>query len=69
MLNRQSARSLARYRLWADQLTYETVASLPPGEAVRPVTTTGEELRQQVDHFTRHFILNLAAEMLRNRCE
>jgi uncharacterized damage-inducible protein DinB len=28
-----TARQLARYRAWADKLTYEAVAALPPGEA------------------------------------
>ena len=49
MLNRQSARSLARYRLWADQLTYETVASLPPGEAAKERPRFARRLARVLD--------------------
>ena len=50
MLNRQSARSLARYRLWADQLTYETVASLPPGEAAKERPTPLKSIIGTLNH-------------------
>src|SRR5215475_3062163 len=33
MMPHNNACLLARYRLWADELTYDAVAALPPGEA------------------------------------
>ena len=35
MFDREAARSLARYKAWADDLTLKAVALLPPGEAAR----------------------------------
>ena len=35
MLDREGARSLARYKTWADNLTLSAVTALPPGEAAR----------------------------------
>ena len=35
MIDVEAARLLARYRIWADRLTYEAVAALPPGEAAK----------------------------------
>ncbi len=35
MLDREFARLLARYKTWADRLTFEAVAALPAGEAER----------------------------------
>lgn len=35
MIDPSSANLLARYRMWADQHTFDAVAALPPGEAAR----------------------------------
>jgi uncharacterized damage-inducible protein DinB len=35
MTDPSKARLLARYRMWADQLTFDAVAALPPGEAAK----------------------------------
>lgn len=35
MIDVDAARLLARYRMWADRLTFDAVAALPPGEAAR----------------------------------
>jgi uncharacterized damage-inducible protein DinB len=50
MLNRQSARSLARYRQWADQLTFEAVALLPPGEADKERPTPLKSIIGTLNH-------------------
>ena len=35
MMDLHGVRQLARYRLWADRLTFDAVAALPPGEAAK----------------------------------
>jgi hypothetical protein len=51
-MNTATAGTLAQYRAWADALTYETVAALPPGEAVkeRPTLQKPASLLESV-HF------------------
>jgi len=50
MLNPSSARLLSRYRLWADERTYQAVAALPPGEAARQRPTLLKSIIGTLNH-------------------
>lgn len=43
-------RLLARYRLWADQLTFDAVAALPPGEATKERPTLFKTMIGTLNH-------------------
>ena len=45
-----TANLLARYRAWADRLTYEAVAALPPGELVRERPTLFKTIIGTLNH-------------------
>lgn len=45
-----TARMLADYRGWADRLTFEAVASLPPGEATKDRTTLFKTIIGTLNH-------------------
>jgi uncharacterized damage-inducible protein DinB len=45
-----TAALFARYRAWADQLTYESVAALPPGEAEKPRETLFKTMIGTLNH-------------------
>jgi len=44
------ARTLARYRLWADRLTFDAVAALPPGEATKQRPTLFKTMVGTLNH-------------------
>jgi uncharacterized damage-inducible protein DinB len=44
------ARLMARYRLWADQLTFDAVAALPPGEAEKQRPTLFKTMIGTLNH-------------------
>jgi uncharacterized damage-inducible protein DinB len=44
------ARTLARYRMWADQLTFDAVATLPPGEATKARPTLFKTMIGTLNH-------------------
>ena len=44
------ARTLARYRMWADRLTFDTVAALPPGEATKERPTLFKTMVGTLNH-------------------
>ena len=50
MLDPEGARSLARYKSWADDLTLKAVAALPPGEAARERTTLFKSIIGTLNH-------------------
>jgi uncharacterized damage-inducible protein DinB len=50
MLDREAARSLARYKSWADELTLRAVAALPPGEAARERPTLFKTIIGTLNH-------------------
>jgi len=50
MFDRAAARSLARYKAWADQLTLNAVAALPPGEAARERPTLFRSIIGTLNH-------------------
>jgi uncharacterized damage-inducible protein DinB len=50
MLDRDSAKSLARYKTWADNLTLSAVACLPPGEAARERRTLFKSIIGTLNH-------------------
>ena len=50
MADLSNARLLARYRLWADQLTFEAVAALPPGEAAKERPTLFKTMIGTLNH-------------------
>jgi uncharacterized damage-inducible protein DinB len=50
MTDPTSARLLARYRLWADRLTFDAVAALPPGEAARERPTLFKSIIGTLNH-------------------
>lgn len=41
---------LARYRAWADRITFDAVASLPPGEAAKPRQTLFKSIIGTLNH-------------------
>ncbi|MFI4998782.1 MAG: DinB family protein, partial [Reyranellales bacterium] len=45
-----SARTLARYRMWADRLTFDAVAALPPGEATKERPTLFKTMIGTLNH-------------------
>ena len=50
MADLANARLLARYRLWADQLTFDAVAALPPGEAEKERPTLFKTMIGTLNH-------------------
>ena len=50
MSNLQNVQMLAHYRLWADRLTFEAVAALPPGEATRERPTLFKTIVRTLNH-------------------
>lgn len=50
MIDSRSACLLARYRMWADQLTFEAVAALPPGEASKERPTLLKSIIGTLNH-------------------
>ncbi|WP_395708961.1 DinB family protein [Reyranella sp.] len=46
----RNARQLARYRQWADQLTFDAVAALPPGEAAKERPTLFKTMIGTLNH-------------------
>ncbi len=44
------ARTLARYRMWADRLTYDAVEALPPGEATKERPTLFKTMVGTLNH-------------------
>ena len=50
MLDREFARLLARYKTWADRLTFEAVAALPAGEAERGRPTLFKSIVGTLNH-------------------
>jgi len=44
------ARTLARYRMWADRLTFDAVAALPPGEATKERPTLFKTMGGTLNH-------------------
>ncbi len=50
MTNLSSAHMLARYRQWADQLTFDAVAALPPGEAKKVRATLFKTMIGTLNH-------------------
>ncbi|HUN42926.1 MAG TPA: DinB family protein [Acetobacteraceae bacterium] len=49
-MDTQTARVLADYRGWADRLTFEAVAALPPGEATRQRPTLFKTVIGTLNH-------------------
>jgi len=49
-MDASTARMLARYRAWADKLTYESVVALPPGEAQKPRPTLFRTIIGTLNH-------------------
>jgi uncharacterized damage-inducible protein DinB len=45
-----TARLFAQYRFWADRLTYDAVAALPPGEAAKPRPTLFKSMIGTLNH-------------------
>ena len=45
-----TASLFARYRAWADRLTYDSVAALPPGEAEKPRPTLFKTIIGTLNH-------------------
>ena len=50
MIDVRSAGQLARYRLWADQRTFDAVAALPPGEAAKQRPTLFKTIIGTLNH-------------------
>jgi uncharacterized damage-inducible protein DinB len=50
MIDLCSASLLARYRLWADRLTFDAVAALPPGEAAKERPTLFKTMIGTLNH-------------------
>ena len=50
MLDLEGAKSLARYKAWADDLTSSAVAALPPGEAARERPTLFKSIIGTLNH-------------------
>jgi uncharacterized damage-inducible protein DinB len=50
MIDLQRVRLLARYRLWADQLTFDAIAALPPGEATKERPTLFKTMIGTLNH-------------------
>src|SRR5262249_53670010 len=50
MVDLRNAQLLARYRQWADQLTFDAVAALPPGEAAKQRPTLFKTMIGTLNH-------------------
>lgn len=50
MINAHYAGTLSRYRMWADKLTFDAVAGLPPGEAVKERPTLFKTMIGTLNH-------------------
>ena len=50
MADARTIRRLTRYRAWADGLTYEAVAALPPGEATKERPTLFKTIIGTLNH-------------------
>jgi len=50
MINTQTARVLARYKTWADDLLFESVGHLPPTEVVKPRQTLFRSIISTLNH-------------------
>ena len=50
MSDLHGTRRLAKYRLWADQLTFDAVAALPPGEAAKERPTLFKTMIGTLNH-------------------
>src|ERR1700735_1040633 len=50
MIDAGFLRMLARYRLWADRLTFDAVAALPPGEAAKERPTLFKSILGTLNH-------------------
>ena len=50
MIDIRSVRQFARYRLWADRLTFDAVAALPPGEAAKERPTRFKTMIGTLNH-------------------
>ncbi len=50
MADAKAIRRLLRYRAWADQLTYDAVAALPPGEATKERPTLFKTIIGTLNH-------------------
>ena len=50
MTNLHQVQTLARYRMWADQLTFDAVAALPPGEATKQRPTLFKTMIGTLNH-------------------
>ncbi len=50
MTNVHQVRTLARNRMWADQLTFDAVAALPPGEAAKRRPTLFKTMIGTLNH-------------------
>ncbi|HZQ01988.1 MAG TPA: DinB family protein [Reyranella sp.] len=50
MTNLSSVRTLARYRMWADRLTFDAVANLPAGEAKKERPTLFKTMIGTLNH-------------------
>jgi uncharacterized damage-inducible protein DinB len=50
MIDARFLRMLARYRSWADRLTFDAVAALPPGEATRERPTLFKTMIGTLNH-------------------
>jgi uncharacterized damage-inducible protein DinB len=49
-VNRRDARTLARYNAWANKLTFDAVAGLPEGEAVKPRQSLFRNMVHMLNH-------------------
>lgn len=49
-MDTSTARLFAQYRAWADRLTYDAVAALPPGEAEKPRQTLFKTMIGTLNH-------------------
>lgn len=50
MMEVETARLFARYRAWADKLTFDAVAALPPGEATKQRPTLFKSIVGTLNH-------------------
>src|SRR5271156_1695392 len=50
MADTRTIRRLTRYRAWADRLTYDAVAALPPGEATKERPTLFKTIIGTLNH-------------------
>ena len=50
MIDVDHARLMARYRMWADQRTFDAVATLPPGEATKERSTLFKTMIGTLNH-------------------